>query len=192
MSEIFEPEKAPVELQSDQRPAVIQLLDKIIVFSNSIGSVWVFLLVILVCADAAGRTLSFTGYTAPIKGVIELVEVSIIVIVFTQLADTVRVGRLTRSDGFLSLMLRRSPAFGRILSMAIDLLAFVFLLLILIGAVPLLVDSYQRGYFHGDEGVFTLPDWPGKAVIVYGATLTLLRFLANTYQTAIGPTSQEQ
>ncbi len=192
MSEIFEPEKAPVEPQSDQRPAVIQLLDKIIVFSNSIGSVWVFLLVILVCADAAGRTLSFTGYTAPIKGVIELVEVSIIVIVFTQLADTVRVGRLTRSDGFLSLMLRRSPAFGRILSMAIDLLAFVFLLLILIGAVPLLVDSYQRGYFHGDEGVFTLPDWPGKAVIVYGATLTLLRFLANTYQTAIGPTSQEQ
>lgn len=192
MSETFEPEKAPVEPQSDQRPAVIQLLDKIIVFSNSIGSVWVFLLVILVCADAAGRTLSFTGYTAPIKGVIELVEVSIIVIVFTQLADTVRVGRLTRSDGFLSLMLRRSPAFGRILSMAIDLLAFVFLLLILIGAVPLLVDSYQRGYFHGDEGVFTLPDWPGKAVIVYGATLTLLRFLANTYQTAIGPTSQEQ
>ena len=192
MSEIFEPEKAPVEPQSDQRPAVIQLLDKIIVFSNSIGSVWVFLLVLLVCADAAGRTLSFTGYTAPIKGVIELVEVSIIVIVFTQLADTVRVGRLTRSDGFLSLMLRRSPAFGRILSMAIDLLAFVFLLLILIGAVPLLVDSYQRGYFHGDEGVFTLPDWPGKAVIVYGATLTLLRFLANTYQTAIGPTSQEQ
>lgn len=192
MSENFEPEKAPVEPQFDQRPAVIQLLDKIIVFSNSIGSVWVFLLVILVCADAAGRTLSFTGYTAPIKGVIELVEVSIIVIVFTQLADTVRVGRLTRSDGFLSLMLRRSPAFGRILSMAIDLLAFVFLLLILIGAVPLLVDSYQRGYFHGDEGVFTLPDWPGKAVIVYGATLTLLRFLANTYQTAMGPTSQEQ
>ncbi|MGI9381085.1 MAG: hypothetical protein ACR2OW_15680, partial [Methyloligellaceae bacterium] len=93
MSENFEPDKAPVEPLFDQRPAVIQLLDKIIVFSNSIGSVWVFLLVVLVCADAAGRTLSFTGYTAPIKGVIELVEVSIIVIVFTQLSDTVRVGR---------------------------------------------------------------------------------------------------
>ena len=192
MSENFEPEKAPVEPLSDQRPAVIQLLDKIIVFSNSIGSVWVFLLVVLVCADAAGRTLSFTGYTAPIKGVIELVEVSIIVIVFTQLSDTVRVGRLTRSDGFLSLMLRRSPKIGQILNTAIDLLAFVFLLLILVGAVPLLIESYERGYFHGDEGVFTLPDWPGKAVIVYGATLTLLRFVANTYESATGLTSQEQ
>ena len=165
MSDNNNPEAVSEKPVSAQRPAALQLLDKIIIFSNSIGSVCVSLLVLLVSADAAGRTLSFTGFTAPIKGVIELVEVSIIVIVFTQLADTVRVGRLTRSDGFLTLMLRRYPTAGQILKLLIDCLAALFLLLILIGAVPLLSESYERGYFHGDEGVFTLPDWPGKAII---------------------------
>ncbi len=169
----------------NQSPAAIRLLDSIIVFSNSIGSVWVFLLVLLVTADAIGRTLSFTGLTAPIVGVIEIVEVSIIVIVFTQLADTVRIGRLTRSDGFLNLTLRRSPAVGRVLSLFIECLGVVFLFLILIGQVPLLFKSYELGYFHGDEGIFTLPDWPVKAVIIFGATLTLLRFIANAAQAAV-------
>ncbi len=191
MSDYYNSETGSDKPNSAHRPAAIKLLDKVIVFTNSIGSVWVFLLVILVSADAVGRTLSFTELTAPIKGVIELVEVSIIVIVFTQLADTVRVGRLTRSDGFLLLTSRRSPTVGLILSLLIDALAAVFLLLILIGEVPLLFESYERGYFHGDQGVFTLPDWPGKAIIVYGATLTLLRFLANIYETTSGPRSQE-
>ena len=163
-------------------PAAIRLLDSVIVLSNSVGSIWVFLLVLLVTADAIGRTLSPTGLTAPIVGVIEIVEVSIIVIVFTQLADTVRIGRLTRSDGFLNMMLNRHPDIGRFMSLFIDLLGAVFMTLILIGVIPYLAQSYERGYFHGDEGIFTLPDWPVTAVLVFGAALTLLRFLANAWQ----------
>ena len=171
--------------QNNQGPAAVRLLDSVIVFSNSIGSIWVFLLVLLVTADAIGRTLSFTGLTAPIVGVIEIVEVSIIVIVFTQLADTVRIGRLTRSDGFLNIMLRRSPSAGRIMALFIECLGVIFLFLILIGQIPLLLKSYEYGYFHGDEGIFTLPDWPVKAVIIFGAGLTLLRFLANAAQAVV-------
>ena len=136
-------------------PAAIRLLDSVIVFSNSIGSVWVFLLVLLVTADAIGRTLSFTGLTAPIVGVIEIVEVSIIVIVFTQLADTVRIGRLTRSDGFLNMTLRRSPAVGQVLSLFIECLGAVFLILILVGQIPAALQVIRtrllprrRGHIH--------------------------------------------
>jgi TRAP-type mannitol/chloroaromatic compound transport system permease small subunit len=150
----------------------LSLLDRVVVVMNAVGSIWVLLLVLLIDADALGRTL----FNAPIAGMIEIVAVSLAVIVFCQLADTIRLGKLTRSDTYLAQFAAGSIV-GRGTVAAFELLGALAMVLILAGAVPLLIQSYQRGYFIGVRGVFTFPDWPMKAVIVIGAIAALLCFI---------------
>lgn len=139
---------------------------------NAIGSLWVLLLVLLIDADALGRTF----FNRPIAGMIEIVAVSLAVITFCQLADTIRLGKLTRSDTFFARWAGGGRA-GRGVVAGFELLGALVMALIIIGTVPLLVQSYTRGYFIGIRGVFTFPDWPVKAVVVVGATAALLCFL---------------
>jgi TRAP-type C4-dicarboxylate transport system permease small subunit len=161
---------------------ILRWLDRVVVASNSIGSLWALLLVLLVTSDAMGRTF----FAAPIKGVVELVEVSIIVIVFGQLADTVRTSRLTRSDGFLNLLGRRLPGLWKWFAVSMELIGAAVMALILYGMVPILLKKISNQDFIGDEGIFTIVEWPIKAVIVFGAALTMLRFLARALEIAIG------
>ncbi len=48
----------------------------------------------LICADIAGRTL----FSSPIRGVLEMVSLSIVGCVFPQFANTPHVARITRAD----------------------------------------------------------------------------------------------
>jgi hypothetical protein len=48
---------------------------------------------------------------------------------------------------------------------------------IIVGTTPILIESIQRGYYIGEQGVFTLPDWPIKAIIVLGSVACALCFL---------------
>ncbi len=150
-----------------------ELLDRVLTVMNTIGSLWIFVLMVMIDSDAFARTL----FNHPIHGVNELVEMSIVGIVFMQLGDATRRGRLTRSDGFYGLMLRKTPRFGHLLGAIFDLLGVLFLAIVLYGAVPEMIDAYERNYFVGEEGLFTVVEWPIKAVIVLGCTVTMLQFL---------------
>ena len=140
---------------------------------NAVGTVWIFVLMVLINADAFGRTL----FSSPIDGVIEMVELSLVGIVFMQLSDATRRGRLTRSDGFYNLVSIRNPKIGRYMGVAFDSLGAIFMVIIILGSVPLLVDSYNNDYFVGNEGLFTAPVWPVKLIILIGCTVTMLQFL---------------
>lgn len=156
-----------------QGSAPSSILDKVITGMNALGSLWILALMLMIDADAFGRT--FLAH--PINGVNELVEMSLIGIVFMQLADATRRGRLTRSDGFFKFTLRRTPRAGRAMGVVFDLLGVLFMAIVLVGAVPDLVEAWQKDFFVGDEGLFTAPEWPIKAVIVLGCSVTLLQFL---------------
>lgn len=140
---------------------------------NALGTAWVFLLMVMINADAFGRTL----FAAPIDGVIEMVELSLVGIVFMQLGDAIRRGRLTRSDGFFNIVMTRRPRIGRYIGAAFDLLGAIFLAIIAYGSVPLLLDSIEHDYYVGNEGVFTFPVWPIKTVILVGCIVAALQFL---------------
>jgi TRAP-type mannitol/chloroaromatic compound transport system permease small subunit len=157
------------------------ILDRAVVVLNAIGSLWVLLLVLLIDADAIGRTL----FNLPIAGMIEIVAVSLAVIVFCQLADTIRLGKLTRSDTFLA-RLSMGARSGRLVVAGFELLGALVMALIVVGTVPLLMQSYERGYFIGVRGVFTFPDWPVKLVIVIGAMAALLCFLVRARRLWLG------
>ena len=71
-------------------PASVKLLDRAVIVLNAIGSLWVLFLVLIICMDSFGRSF----FNRPFDGVNELVAVSMAFIVFCQLPDTVRLGKL--------------------------------------------------------------------------------------------------
>lgn len=172
-------EPAPTGPNADQTEKVLRrrgafstLLNGGVSSLNALGSVWIFFLMILVNCDAFGRTL----FNNPVEGVIEIIELSIVGIVFLQLADATRVGRLTRSDGLLNFALRRARPVGRTLGLLWETLSIVFMGIVLWGSVVLLIGSVRNDEYVGADGVFTFPEWPVKAVIVVGCAATFLQF----------------
>lgn len=161
------------EMASSPDDAISVLLSPVLSSLNALGSFWIFVLMILINMDAFGRTL----LAAPIDGVNEIVELSLVGIVFLQLGDSTRHGRLTRSDGFLNIVLKRRPNVGRWMSATFDFLGVVFMAIIIWGSYPILIESIERDYFIGNEGVFTAPVWPVNLVIVVGCVVTLLQFV---------------
>lgn len=155
-----------------------QLLDRTVIVLNAIGSLWVLFLVLLICADAFGRSL----FNHPINGVIELVAVSMAVIVFCQLADTVRLGRLTRSDTLLPRLQASRRLGARLVVIGFDLLGAFVMAAIIVGTAPLLIESFTRGYYIGELGIFTFPEWPLKAIVVLGSVAALLCFLVRAIE----------
>jgi TRAP-type mannitol/chloroaromatic compound transport system permease small subunit len=152
---------------------IVRLLDLTVVVLNAIGSLWVMLLVALICADSFGRSL----FNHPIDGVNELVAVSMAVIVFCQLADTVRLGKLTRSDTFLAMMQASDHPTARLACSILELLGAAVMMGIIVGTMPLLIESIERGYYMGEQGVFTLPEWPLRAMVVLGSVACMLCFI---------------
>ncbi|MCG6876983.1 MAG: TRAP transporter small permease [Betaproteobacteria bacterium] len=161
-----------------RRSAVVRIFDRSVVALNAIGSLWVLLLVLLICADSFGRSF----FNHPIDGVTELVAVSIAVIVFCQLPDTARLGRLTRSETFLYRLQASNSMVARLVVVGFDLLGAAVMAAIIVGTTPLLIESFERGYYIGEHGIFTLPDWPLKALVVLGGTATMLCFIARAVQ----------
>lgn len=159
--------------ETDARPpAIVRLLNISVVVLNAIGSLWVLFLVVLICTDSFGRSF----FNSPVEGVPELVAVTMAVIVFCQLADTVRLGRLTRSDAMLSKLQESNKLIPRLIVVGFDVLGMVVMGAILIGTWPLLTESYVRDYYIGEQGIFTMPDWPVKALVVLGCIACMLCF----------------
>lgn len=139
---------------------------------NSIGTTWIFVLMLVINVDVLSRFL----FNLPIQGVAEIVELSIVGIVFLQISDAVRAGRLTRSDGLYMQILKRRPVIGHVMGVAFDLAGSVFFIFILLGAVPRLIEAWERGYFAGNEGLFVVPVWPIRLILVIGCIVVALQF----------------
>ncbi len=141
---------------------------------NGIGTLWIFLIMLLINADVLLRFL----FNSPIDGVTEIVEVSIAGIVFLQLADAIRAGRLTRSDGLFNKIRERKPILGQWMSIFFDICGALFFIAILFGAVPTFIEAYERDYFAGSEGVFTVAIWPIRLILVISCVTVVGVFLA--------------
>lgn len=141
--------------------------------ANAFGTLCVLALVAIVNYDVVARG----AFNKPFLGAVEVVQFSLVFIVFLQLPDVVRVGRLTRSDGFLLLMGKRMPVFALWLQRFIDTLAAVFMTLTAYAIWPEFLKMWKTQDFFGVPGVFTAPYWPIKLVIVVSATLCALLFI---------------
>ena len=106
-----------------------------------------------------------------------MIEISVIGIVFMQLADALRRGVLTRSDGLFNQVMRRKPAAGHVMAVVTYLLGALFMGLIIWGSVPFFIDAWENNYYVGVEGMFTAPVWPIALIIVIGVAVTMVQFV---------------
>jgi TRAP-type C4-dicarboxylate transport system permease small subunit len=147
--------------------------------ANVTGTLVVLLLVAVVNYDVFARGI----FNTPFRGAVEVVQFSMVLIVFLQLPDVVRVNRLTRSDGFLILLAMRYPRVAQLLRRAIDLLSAIVMSLIAVAIWPEFVDMWQTQDYFGIPGVFVAPWWPLKLTIFASAALCTLIFLLKVVAT---------
>jgi C4-dicarboxylate transporter, DctM subunit len=136
------------------------------------GVVWIFALMFLICADITGRTV----FDSPIQGVPEMVSLSLVASVFLQLAYAVHRQRLTRADVLIERLEHNRPALANDWGVFLALLGLVLFVLIAVGAWPDFARAWRTSEFAGVEGVYTIPVWPIKALLILGALVTAVAF----------------
>lgn len=139
---------------------------------SAVGTAWILLLMALICADVVGRG----AFARPILGVPEMVQFSIVGIVFLQLPETLRAGGLTRSDALLGRLLERRPRAGHLLQLAYHLVGAALFAVVLVTTWPLAVQAYRDAEFYGSTGVVQIPTWPLKAIILAGCAAMVAQF----------------
>jgi len=136
----------------------------------SLGSLWIFALMLLICGDIAGRAL----FNTPIPGTPELVALSVPGLVFLQLAQAVRVHRMIHADLVLRLVERHAPVAGHIYNFLFALAGVAVFACVLVWALPDLVTAVRSSEFAGAQGAFTVAVWPFKLALTVGAAAAAL------------------
>ena len=150
-----------------------RLSDFVAMGANAVGTLVVLALVAVVNFDAAARGF----FNNPFLGAVEVVQFSMVLIVFLQLPDVVRVDRLTRSDGLLTIIGNSRPKLASAIRHTIDLISAIFMVLVALAIWPEFLEMWQSRDYFGVPGIFTAPWWPIKLVIFVSAGLCTLIFL---------------
>ena len=140
---------------------------------NALGTLWIIALMVLINSDVLGRNL----FNAPVRGVTELVSLSIVGIVFLQLADTLFTGRFTRADVLLERLKKARPALAARLQALFHLVGAGLMGTILWAAWQPLVEAIRIREYVGAIGDFTAPVWPVRLIMLVGLSATLITFL---------------
>ena len=145
---------------------------------NGIGTAWIFVIMLLINLDVFMRYL----FNAPVKGVPLAVTMSIVAIVFLQMGDALRYGRFTRSDVMIGPLLTRRPRVGHSLQLFYNALGIGLMAIIFWYTIPFLIKAWTSNSYNGNEGDFTVPEWPVKAVILLGSACCCLQFVRHFWE----------
>ncbi len=139
----------------------------------AIGTIWTFGLMLLICADVIGRSF----LNAPITGVAEIAAHSVVGIVFLQIGATIYNRRMTRADFLIERILRWAPGLGRAMEALFYLIGAAVMFFVAQAAWPGMWTSMNLREFFGVQGLFTVPTWPFRALIVLGGGAGALAYL---------------
>jgi C4-dicarboxylate transporter DctM subunit len=143
----------------------MQAFVRLISLMNGAGVVWFFALTFLICADILGRTL----FDRPIRGVAEMVSLSLVAAVFLQLAYAIHQRRLTRAE-FLSARIRaRDPKLASDWDGVLVIVGLLMSLAIAIGMWPDFIRAFVTKEFAGVQGLFAIQVWPIKLLVFLGS-----------------------
>lgn len=131
---------------------------------NVAGTLLIVAIMVLVNADVIGRGM----FNAPVSGVPEMVSMSIVAIVFLQIAQTFRKGRLTRTDAVPGFIEAKAPRLRQAMEVVFAAAAAALVWQILAASTPLFRKAWVRNTFEGTVGDFTAPIWPVKLIILIG------------------------
>lgn len=163
------------QTQPQRGALALRVLDAVTQAFNVAGSLLILGLMLLIGADVAGRNI----LGQPVPGVPELVSLSIVAIVFLQVPQALRKGRIARSEALLAVLPR--PA-SRAVQTLFDLAGVAAVTVIVWTTWPILLRAWERGEFVGAIGDITFPIWPVKLCILAGGTLLALQFAARIWR----------
>lgn len=150
-----------------------RVLGGVVLGCNALGSAWTFVIMLAIVLDILGRFL----FNAPISGTTELVTMSVVILLYLQLANTLRSGTMTRSDAMLTILLQRRPRIGHFISLVCSCAGAALMGAIMVGAWPKWLLALHEGFYVGIQGVFAFPDWPRLLIVFVGCGLTELQFV---------------
>lgn len=145
---------------------------KLVELMNGAGVVWVFALMFLIVADITGRTL----FDTPIEGVPEMVSLSLVACVFLQIAAAVHRRRLTRASVLIDRLEQARPVLANDWALFVAAIGVLMFAVIAVGTWPELVRAIRTSEFAGVEGVYTIPIWPIKLLLAFGAVVAAAAF----------------
>jgi C4-dicarboxylate transporter DctM subunit len=145
---------------------------RLISLANGAGVVWIFALMFLICADIVART----AFDSPIRGVAEIVSLSLVATVFLQLASAIRAERLTRAEFLFRMIQSRKPVLSSAWSGIISLVGLGICLVIAIGIAPDLSRAFRTQEFAGVQGLFAIQVWPIKFLVFIGSIVAAIEW----------------
>lgn len=139
---------------------------------NSIGTAWVFALLVMINLDIGGRAL----FNHPVRGVPEIVALSIVACVFLQIAHTLKVGRLTRSDIVLNWLQIHYPNLKHFLEGLYFSIGACLMAVLFYSSIPLFTRAWRINEYVGAQGDFMAPIWPVKLIVLIGCAAGAIQF----------------
>ena len=145
---------------------------------NIAGTILILLMAIAVNLDIGGRDF----FNHPIPGVNEFIGLSIVAVVFLQMANTLQEDRHVSNDIIIRLIADSHPRLSAALYASFHVIGAALMAIIVIYVWPLVVEHYQGGYYAGTAGVIEIQIWPFIAVVVIGAAATAVQFLLDAWR----------
>ena len=145
---------------------------RLISITNSIGSIWIFGLMFLICGDVIFRGV----FNMPVRGVPELAGYTLVGSVFLQLAHSLHQGRFTRAEMFIEPLSKNRPIVASMYYIVFNILGLLVFALIAYGAWFKFLEAWPDLKF-GVEDDFTILVWPLRIIILFGSIMVALQYL---------------
>lgn len=139
----------------------------------AVGTVLIGVLMLIICADIVARNVF--GSSLPL--ISELGALTLVMIVYLQLAATVRADRLAKTEIFFYAFRSKWPRAGALLAAVFDVVGALMIGLIALSTIRILGKDYVSGEFIGVPGIATIPTWPFRVLILLGVTITCIEFI---------------
>jgi TRAP-type C4-dicarboxylate transport system permease small subunit len=144
---------------------------------NIVGTVLILMMAVAVNADIFGRN----AFNRPIAGVLEFIGLSIVAIVFLQIANTLRERRHVSNDVFILMLAATRPRLAAAFHTVFDTVGMALMVAIVVYVWPIVIEAYRGGYYAGTAEVIEIPLWPFTAVVVVGASTTAVQFTIDAW-----------
>jgi TRAP-type C4-dicarboxylate transport system permease small subunit len=140
---------------------------------NIIGTFLIIAMAIAVNADVLGRDL----FNHPVPGVYEFLGLSIVAVVFLQMANTLRENRHVANDIILQWVGQKYPRVSLFFYGVFYLVGATLMALIVWYVWPNFIDNYTNGFFRGTAGYVEIPIWPFMLPVIVGGAATAIQYV---------------
>jgi len=148
---------------------LVKLLHGLMASLNILGAVWVLVIMALITVDVVGRAF----FNSPLFGVPEIVKISVVGLVWCQMAHTLKIGAHLRSTILVD---RMPPAARRTIEIISCILGALMFALIVYSGWDAMTEAWRIGEFEGEEPV-RVPTAPIRTLVLIGAALTAIQFV---------------